>query len=222
MPCLLLPAAPKPSSPPRALTSALVTPYLVSAPTPHPPPALMCPRLHKNAKIPQRGRGSGRDFLRREPAGSTGLSLGGKILSHTPPPWHLKSGKMADKTRDVSSRNGVVRPRHRQRKSPSRHPKLHTPGARHRPESARIRPFGEHPGSNLSAPAAPGTTPERVHATGTAVTGPRMSRATRLPGGKEVPHVGRRRGQPRGNSPGTLSPHPRSPQARGRASWLIL
>lgn len=30
---------------------------------------------------------------------------------------HLKSGKMADKTRDVSSRNGVARPRHRQRKT---------------------------------------------------------------------------------------------------------
>lgn len=54
-PRLLLPAAPKQSSPPRALTSALVTPYRVSAPTPHPPPALMCSRLHKIAKIPHGG-----------------------------------------------------------------------------------------------------------------------------------------------------------------------
>lgn len=103
------PAAPKQSSPPRALTSALVTPYRVSAPTPHPPPALMCSRLHKNAKIPHGGGAVVEISYGENLQVARGCHWEEKFDVTHPPPLTPKNGKMADKTRDVSSRNGVAR-----------------------------------------------------------------------------------------------------------------
>lgn len=113
-PRLLLPAAPKQSSPPRALTSALVTPYRVSAPTPHPPPALMCSRLHKIAKIPHGGGAVVEISYGENLQVARGCHWEERFYVTHPPPCRLKkkkkkTGKMADKTRDVSSRNGVAR-----------------------------------------------------------------------------------------------------------------
>lgn len=87
-------------------------------------------------------------------------------MTHTPPPCRLKTGKMADKTRDVSSRNGVARLRKAQtKKGPSRHPQLHTPGVRHRPRKCPHPPLqgtpGFHPararGRPQAAPLSPST-----------------------------------------------------------------
>lgn len=124
-------------------------------------------------------------------------------MSHTPPPCHLKTGKMADKTRDVSSRNGVARLRHRQRKArPGIHSSTHLAEGII-PESARIRPFRGHPGSTPGEPAAPSSALEPVHATGTPTSRPPIPPGTRSLGRTAAPRTGRRRDQPRGTAPHT-------------------
>lgn len=138
-------------------------------------------------------------------------------MTHTPS-LSPKTGKMADKTRDVSSRNGVARLRRRQKKAGPGSPSSTHLAEGTIPEKCRHRPFRGHPGPNPSAPAAPSSTLESVHTTGTPTTGPRIPQATRFPARKAAPQAAWRRGQAREDSPRQRSTPARSPQARAGAA----
>lgn len=129
-------------------------------------------------------------------------------VTHTPS-LSPKTGNMADKTRDVSSRNGVAQLSRRQRKAGPGSPSSPHLAEGTIPENVRMRPFREHPGPNPSAPAAPSSTLEPVHATGTLTTRPRIPQATRFLARKAASQTAWRRGQPREDSP-ERGPFPRA------------